>query len=413
MKSTRTFLLLGAAGLLALGSMLGLFDARNSGLVPERPHPRPSPSHSLRSTKALSSQELLQAEPAPSVPACREEDLRQWADSMGLDAMEGALEEVGAIEDDVRRSAAQQALLASWAERDLAGLAAWFGERGAADEIHQQARDMLAELLARSEPEAALAWMEGGLPEPVRQELEGPFFRAWARTEPDAAAAKLRELAGASPDDPRWSDLVGQVAALWAGMDVQRAVAWAQSLEDGAAKAAALQAAGSRWTEAHPQAAAAYAAQRGDADLLQLVAGKWAEIDPRAAAAWVQGLPLGEARDGAALHLASIWSQKDSLAAAAYAASLPAGNARDQAVLAAASHWTYTDPARAAEWIRRFPEGALRTQALEQLMSIWGRGEAQAAGQWLKALPAGPSRDAAMAAYRAAIESSNPGAVLR
>jgi hypothetical protein len=218
-----------------------------------------------------------------------------------LKAMGQALGQLGSLEDADRRSAAQQALLSSWAERDLAGLAAWFCGRCAADEIHQQARDTLAQAFVQCNPDAVLAWMEDGLPEPARQELEDAFCRAWARAEPDAAAAKLQELAGASPDDSPWGDRLGQAASLWAGMDVGRAVSWAQSLEDGAAKTTVLRAVGYRWTEIHPQAAAACAAQQDDAILLELVAGKWAEADPRAAAAWAQGLPAGEARDQAIL----------------------------------------------------------------------------------------------------------------
>jgi hypothetical protein len=390
-------ILLGTTGLLVTVSVMVRLDSPN-GYIIERSRPP-------QSTGTGFSQNFLPAGAAAMAPARREEDLRQWADAMELGAMGDALERLGSVTDEARRSAAQQALLSSWAERDLTGLTAWFGERYAADDIHQQTRDMLAQAFARCEPDTVLAWMESGLRASVRQELEGPFFRAWAKTEPSVASAKLYELASASPDDPRWGDLLGQVAALWAGTDVERAVDWAQSLEDGAAKTAALQAVGYRWTETRPQAAAAYAAQQGDADLLRLAAGKWAEIDPRAAAAWVQGLPAGEARDGALAQLMSTWNQKDSYAAAAYAAGLPAGGVRDQAVLAAALNWTYTDPARAADWIGRFPESPLRTQALERLMSVWTHEDTSTAGRWLNALPASPSRDAAMAAYHAAIGS--------
>ncbi len=345
----------------------------------------------------------LQAALAQTDPMRRAEALQQWADAVGTGGMEAMLAKLDTIGRPQLRSEIRRVLLSSWAERDAGGMVDWFGKRDAGDELHQQALDALVWDFGGRDPVAMVAWMEQ-LPESVRVELYAPFFRQWAETDPAGAAVRLRQLSDSSKANPaRWNDLVGQVVAVWAGADLKGALAWIQSLPEGAIKSQALAEVSYRWTETAPQAAAAYAAREKDPALIKLVAAKWAETDPQSAAVWAARLPAGEGQDAATISAVVIWAQKDAAAAAAYAASLPKEKAQGPAVLAVVSAWSTTAPAQAAAWVEQFPENPVRGQAMGQLMSTWAGNDATAANEWLKTLPPSPSRDNSVAAYDNAV----------
>jgi len=372
----------------------------------ERPldSPRSSEAMGQGTAWAKGFDPTLEAALTQTDPSRRTEALQQWADGVGPNAMDALLTKLNAIEDSQLRAEIRGALLASWAERDVKGMLDWFGKRKAEDELHQQARHALVEDFGERDPTAMLSWMEHSLPESVRAELYGPFFQQWAKTDPAAAAGKLRQLADASQANPaEWNEMVGQVVAVWAGTDLNGALAWIQSLPEGATKLQALTEISYRWTEVSPQAAAAYAARENDPALLKLVAGKWAEKDPQSAAAWAAKLPPGQEQDDATVNAAVVWAQKDPAAAAAYATSLPTAETREQAVMAVISAWSQTAPAQAAAWVQQLPENTARSQAMGQLMGTWAGTDAAAASQWLKTLSPSASRDYAVAAYDNAV----------
>jgi len=382
-----------------------------SSILPQPVSRKTGPSLDNRAGSQTAEREIpkgfdstLEAALAQTDPAHRADALQQWADGVGTNTMEAMLVKLDALENSQLRSELRGVLLSSWAERDVKGMVDWFGKRKTDDELHQQARDALVWNFGERDPVTMVAWMEHALPESVRAELYGPFFQQWAKTDPTAAATKLRQLADASQANPaQWNDLVGQVVAVWAQADLKGALAWIQSLPEGATKLQALTEASYRWAETAPQAAAAYAARENDPALLKLVAGKWAEKDPQSAAAWAAGLPAGDERDAATINAAVTWAQKDPTAAAGYAVSLPTEETRGQAVAAVISAWSQTAPAQTAAWVGQLPENATRMQATAQLMSAWAGNDATAAGQWLNTLPPSPSRDSAVAAYNNAV----------
>ena len=349
-----------------------------------------------------------------SDPARREELLRQWADAMEVGKIEEFLTQAESIADPKLRSEIRQALLSRWAERDLSGLGAWFGKRDAADEMHQESRDLLIKVLTRAEPAQALSWMETSLSESVRRELYGPFFSRWAERDPASAAARLGQLANTTPgDSPAWNTLIGQVAAQWARTDLNHALAWTSSLPEGVTKSQAMVQISYQWAAADPRAAAAYAAQRYDMELLNAVAATWTASDPKSAADWASGLPEAEGQFTAMATTAAVWAQEDPAAAAAYASSLPAGEARDRALVAVASALSYSDPSEAAKWAEQFGEGTARAQAFERLVNAWAVTDPYEAGQWLQHLPRTPSRDSAVIAFCSVIDGEDPAASFR
>jgi hypothetical protein len=413
MRTNLKFILPACAGLLAvlLPAFALLFRNDHSA------NPSIKQTESSASEKPVSLDSPLQAALAATDPASRKELLEQWIKSVDVRRMGDALEQTESISNQELKSEARIALLTSWSARDLAGAVAWFVTRGGADGLHQQACDLLAQAMAGRAPAAMVSWMEQSLSEPIRRELYKPFFKQWTKTDPAAAATLLRQLAtspaNSNAANPEWVDLLGQVTAQWARTDVKGAMIWVQTLPEGPAKVQALAQASYSWTEIDPQAAAVYAAQQMDPQLISNVASKWAERDPQAAAFWVRGLPAGEARDSAVASLASVWGQMDPAAAAAYVTSLPPGDAQTKAVAAVASAWASTSPAQAAQWIGQFPEGPVREQAMEGLIESWAANNVNQAAQWLQSLPQGSSRDAAVATFSREATQMDPGAAFQ
>ncbi|MDD5262995.1 MAG: hypothetical protein PHD76_14220 [Methylacidiphilales bacterium] len=309
-------------------------------------------------------------------PEKRKELLEQWAKSVGVDTMADTLARMESIPDGKLKSEARAALLGSWSDRDLGGEVKWFGDRGGADGLHQQARDVLAQAMADRDPAAMLDWMKKSMPESSRKELYIPICQQWMSHDPSGTATLLRRMIVSSTADaanPAWIDLAGQVAAQWSNTDVNSAVSWSQSLPKGPARERALGLVSGKWAETNPQGAAAYAIQENDPQLVRNVAAKWAESSPQAAAIWAKGLPAGETGTAAILSIVPMWTQKDPAAAAAYAINLPQEDVKNQAVIAVASAWAYNNPAQAKAWVSQFPSGSLREQAMQQVKLIAGK----------------------------------------
>jgi hypothetical protein len=363
---------------------------------------------------SLPSNSVLQAALRDADSSTRKDLLQQWADSIDLNAMGDTLEGTQSLGDDALKIEVRTALLNSWCKRNLDGAITWFSKRGGADGLHEQARDRIAEAMAKEDPASVLNWMNESVPVTSRNELYLPLCREWMRRSPAETATMVRTMIGQKSMDPSAAliliDFAGQVAAQWSNTDVNSAVSWAQSLSQGAARNRALEQLSDKWTMTNPQAAAADALKENDPQLLRNVAAKWAEIDPGAAAAWARQLPAGKAGTEAIVSLMPTWTQRDPQAAADFIADLPSGDAQNEAAVSAVSAWAYTAPAEAAQWVSDFPEGSARNLAMKQLVGTWAGNDANQVAQWIKALPQTPSRDYAVDAYSGAVTSSSPGA---
>ncbi len=323
---------------------------------------------------------------APAFPA--NPVLDQWAASVDLKEMADAIARVDSLQEpDESKTEYHIALLSIWARRDLTAALNWFTERGGADSLHQQARDVLARTMAQRDPPAMVSWMEKHLPVSARDELYLPLFQQLTLRDPAAAAELVHSFSDTADASSRWADLAGQVAAQWANTDVRGAAAWAQRLPQGSVRSQALAALSHRWTESDPAAALDYSSRHDEPRLQANVAAKWAESDPSAASAWVLGLPEGsEGRVAAVANIMNIWSQKDPSAAAHFTAGLSLGALQDQAALAVVAAWSEKDPAQTAKWLERMVESPLREEAMQTLLRSWtGRNPAEAEA-WLRNL---------------------------
>jgi hypothetical protein len=355
---------------------------------------------------------------SPWEAALRESDperrrwlLARWADTIEVSKIEDFLAHLGWKVSSEQCPEMRQALLSSWLRRDRSGMATWFGRRRAADVLHQESRDLLANELAGMEPIAALAWMEQSMPEGTRREFYSSFFQQWVARDPVAAVAELRRLADAAGGEPIfWSHLFGDVAAQWAKADLPGAVAWTKSLPEGAVRSQAMVQVGYRWATSDPQRAAEFAAEQNNVELFEAVASTWAANDPKHAAEWACGLPASEGQSAALATVSAVWAQGDPVAAAACASTLPVGEARNQALAAVAAVWSEADPAQAAKCAEEIAEGPARERAFERLVHSWAVTSAGEAGEWLKRLPASPSRDIAVTAFCGVIDGADPAA---
>ena len=110
----------------------------------------------------------------------------------------------------------------------------------------------------------------------------------------------------------------------------------------------------SRWAEADPQAALAYAQSTGTPSERPFMAAAavrtWAEKDSAAANAWVQQLPPGQERERAQQAVISALAEADPEAALTMLQSLPGlASARQGFYWPIFSHWANSDPVAAAQ----------------------------------------------------------------
>ena len=313
---------------------------------------------SLRLSSRGDRQQELREILAEKNPQLRAERLRQWAAGIEPDRIPALLASVPA---EVR-----QALLASWAERDLEHAMAWFGKRALKGE--EMYRDEMITALRTLDAAKALASIHKDLPQEARSAWLGAYFKEWSLTEPSGAASKLLELSENEKGNPReWNDLLSQTAARWIEADPLAAIQWLQSMPEGNARSQAESQAAYRWTELNASAASTYAATQNNPQLHQIVAAKWAESNPSAAIAWASQLAAARPETQALAQAAAIWAQTDPQAAAAYASNLPESESRKRVTGAIATAWAITDPEALGKWVERLAVSASRDTAVDTL----------------------------------------------
>lgn len=162
---------------------------------------------------------------------------------------------------------------------------------------------------------------------------------AWDAIDVDPDLA--REAFGAlEPDSEASRKLVAHFAMRLADEDPEKAIAWAQDLENPTER-----------TEAFGSIAVVIAAK-----------------DPeRGAALLMAEMPEGRSRDKAAVLVARRWAQAAPEAAANWITALPDGPARRSGLQAVFAHWLALDTAGVAGWIESHPEKAVQTTAMTEL----------------------------------------------
>ncbi|HUR58499.1 MAG TPA: hypothetical protein VM029_12355, partial [Opitutaceae bacterium] len=135
-----------------------------------------------------------------------------------------------------------------------------------------------------------------------RTQLLTVIVGKWARSEPLAAMEWIERMPNARTAEIVW----GSVTAQWAQQNPVQVARIAAELPPGTSQRQAV---------------------------ISAVSG-WARSDPRAAAAWVERFPEGEWRGAAMEQVVFMWSMRDPVAAASWLSLQPAGASRDRAAAA-------------------------------------------------------------------------------
>ena len=181
--------------------------------------------------------------------------------------------------------------------------------------------------------------------------------------------------------------------------DVKKALDWALSLPEGAAKRAAMGKIIERWGQLDGANAAAYAeklfAETGNPDLLRDAMRGWGQTDPAGSLQYTQSMSVSDGlRRDITRDLVRDWADRSPLAAAAYAASNPLDVGRGSLTSLIADRWSKQDPQAAANWAMTLPAGREQQRAYDQVVQNWCDISLQAAASFVSSQPAGANKDA-------------------
>lgn len=241
--------------------------------------------------------------------------------------------------------------------------------------------------------------------------FQGAFVRptvlqSWASVDPENAAKYFaenpREFANMGFGGPGGGGDSGAstIAAEWAKLDPDAALAWANTLKSDRDKNAAINSVISEMAAKDPAKAVQVAAglpEDAQGRAYSEIAQKWAATDFAAAETWIQSLPA-ESRDRAMASALETLAQTDPEGAAAKVASLPEGNDRDNAIEDIAGPWARKDPAAAAAWVSQQVTEDI-DDAIRPVIASWANQNGAAAKTWIESLPQGELRDEATATY--------------
>lgn len=334
---------------------------------------------------------------------------RRSGSSASAESGKGREKQVNDILREPGQMARMQSLLDLYAGMDAAQLEA---EAAKLDSLPMAERIMASFLLfgrwAEVDPTGALAYSNtmgmGGM------FVRPTILQSWASVDPENAAKYFSEnprefammggFGGGGGRGPGGGDSGASViAAEWAKLDPEAALAWANGLE-GRDKSGALNSVISEMASKDPTKAAQVASTLEGDDQARAygeIASKWASTDFAAAESWIQSLPA-ESRDRAMSQAIESLAATDPQGAAAKVASIPVGRDRDNAIEDVAGAWARKDPAGAAAWLVQ-QETADPEDAIRGVISSWTAQDSGAALTFIQQQPAGELRDEATTTY--------------
>jgi hypothetical protein len=324
----------------------------------------------------------------------------------GADAGRGRPRAMDEILREPGQLARMQSLMDLYAGMDASQLEA---EAAKLDSLPMAQRIMASFLLfgrwAEIDPTGALAYSNtmgfGGM------FVRPTILQSWASVDPANAAKYFTEnprefamMGGFGGRGPGGGESgAGVIAAEWAKLDPEAALAWANGLE-GRDKSGALGSVIREMAVKDPAKAAAVAATlSGDEQTRAYgeIAGKWASQDFAAAESWIQSLPA-DARGRAMSQALESLAASDPEGAAAKVAGIPEGRDRERAIENIAGPWARKDPAAAAAWVAgqslADPEDAIRP-----VIATWANQDSAAALEFIRQQPQGELRDEATSTF--------------
>ena len=321
------------------------------------------------------------------------------------------------------------AAMAAYAERDPAGAIA-LAERMPPGQKRNEARAAVAEGYVRSNPEAALAWVQNlSPPDPMALNtvLEGiarndmrravtlalqvrvgsavvgevpqfpPINVILSAASRDPVQAALAANALLESGDSRLSGLLGTLLAQWARNDPESVVGWIQRNASSVDANGAANAAYSIASQ-DPALAASYTGRVPPelrAAWIERVAQGYAQSDGAGALGWIEQYRGQEGFD-AGLQLVIMNYASDDPPAAARALANASAEIQLGATGIVADQWARRDAPAAAEWARGLRDTNIRQLALAEAVGAWMSRSSQEAEDWTLRLPPGADRDRAL-----------------
>jgi len=300
----------------------------------------------------------------------------------------------------------------------------------------------LLALWAKSDPSAALAYIDESQPGGLRDVEVEALLAGWTEQDPEAAAAWWRQLpdsrlrtdsaktvidalAGKNPaaayefaigaSAKLQSALIPDVFASWARTDPAAAVAQATQMEPSDLRGQAFYSVAKVWAENDPQAAQAWAESLPEGPYkttaLSMTIQGLAQANPKAATDYVLNLPPGQERDDSIGFLSRTLAENDPNAAWTMAQQLPDDKARQNALNAIIGQYALTDPAAALTFMEEQGTSLSPANAKSLYSSIAANlaGNApQAAIAAAANLPDGPNRDTYLSTAFSALVATSP-----
>lgn len=218
-----------------------------------------------------------------------------------------------------------------------------------------------------------------------------------------------------SPDD------ASNIASGWAYQDPDKAVAWADKIENVESRKKALAAAVGTWAYKDPQATADYvtAMAPGDArdEAFTTLVNSWMGADPKGAQAWANGFTGTDRSKVLGALVQQAQEQDPDTAPQAYekfATSLSPEDAtkkENQAIArSVAANMAQDDPQKAITWLATLPTGGAREQAIGGIAESWINFDPASASEWITNLSPGEGRDTAAGKLATTIARDDPDA---
>jgi uncharacterized membrane protein len=286
---------------------------------------------------------------------------------------EGAIAFAMTVSNASDRAEAVSAVLGGWIEKDAQAAETWVAalQPGA---LKTSALRTLVRGIAISNPRHALELAQDipsesffGVSSDGVSDLVHTIFDKWIDDDPMAAAAAASKLPAKLQIRDMAMHLIGK---RWAERDLDRALAWVESLQFNMSSTAGHQ-----------------------VNALTGVLETWLTKNPNAAIDWMNNFPDDSAKVGLLQTMAFNLAARNPADAVALAMAIPPGSARDQALSYPIYSWIRNEPNAAADWALHHDDENARRVALQNVASDWIRDDPATARAWIHSLPGGATKD--------------------
>jgi hypothetical protein len=239
---------------------------------------------------------------------------------------------------------------------------------------------------ASTDPGGAIKYVEAMEPGKGRDRMTGSLVGGLADNDIDTATDYVFQLSqGGDKNAARYIESVAGEVLRNGGPE--EGATWADRLEEGDVKAAALARVAGRFVDKDPKAAARWVEQYADDDsaarAIEEVGDEWAERDPSSAVEWLGSLPEGKGKAEGMSSALGEWARRDPTAASQYLAEMPSGGTRDAAIAGFASRLAWEQPREALAWAETITSSSARIDAITRAGQAWARRDAAAAAAWV------------------------------